>query len=228
MKIQCRQCSGTGKQETHGLYRLSTIGCFACEGGGVIVEWEKADRCLSNSDLDSDPVCVSNIRVWRETHADSEDQLWRVKHGGYGSMWIEVRKGLTDLTSDSKVYKRAESLGLTGLTAVVDDLERLADYPILDEDDEGRAEQEEQEEHWENYGEHEVRRAVESAFESLGHEDYTIDMTPQDFSDLYYRTCHEIGRYPERIDSSAWDFGNEARYGRPGWILAPMVKALGF
>lgn len=186
--------------------------------------------CLSNNDTDSDPVCVSNIRVWREVHAESEGTLWRYRTGAYGSNWIEVRAEIVDLTDREPLYRRAGRLGLTGLTGVVDSLCSLASYPILDDDDESKAEQEEQEEHWESYGERDVRRAVESAFEATHGEDSfavaldALEESGKTFSDLYWETCHEIHEYPQRIDSAAWDFGERADGYRKGWIVAPVLE----
>ncbi len=186
--------------------------------------------CLSNNNLDSDPVCVSNIRVFRDMHEDTEDKLWRVRHGGYGSMWIEVRAELIDLTDREPLYTRAASLGLTGLTSIVDTLCALASYPVLDEDDESQAEQEEQEEHWESYGCSDVRRAVRDAFEAEHGEDSfavaldALEESGKGFQELYWDICHEIHEYPQRIDSSAWDFGERTDGYRKDWILAPMVE----
>lgn len=186
--------------------------------------------CLSNNDTDSQPVCISNIRVWREMHAESEDQLWRYQTDAYGSTWIEVRAELVDLTDREPLYRRAAALGLTGLTSVVDSLCSLESYPILDEEDESQAEQEEQEEHWESYGRSDVERAVESAFESKHGEDSfqvasdALEESGKTFSDMYWGVCHEIGEYPQRIDSSAWDFGERTDGYRKGWVVAPMVE----
>jgi len=199
--------------------------CAFC--GGLTME--SADRALSNSDTDSDPVCVSNLRVWAETHKDTEWTLWRMRHGYYGSQWVEVRPEIKAMADDtrSEVYERAESLGLTGLTAIVDDLRRLEQYCILDEDDESQAEQEECQEHWAGYGRTDTVRAVSDAFEEEGiNADFVDDMSADEFDKVYWDTCRECGEYPERIDSSGWDFGNEARYGRKPRLLGALVDAL--
>lgn len=190
---------------------------------------ESADRALANNVDYGDPVGVSNLRVWAETHEATEGTLWRMKHGGYGSRWVEVRpeiKAMADDRRDAK-YKRAESLGLTGLTAIVDDLRRLEQYCILDEDDESQAEQEECNEHWADYGRADTVRAVSDALEEEGiNANFVGDMSADEFDKVYWNTCHECGGYPERIDSSAWDFGNEARYGREPRLLGALVDAL--
>jgi hypothetical protein len=182
----------------------------------------QAGRELSNSDVDSDTVAVSNLRVWRETHADTEDHLWRMRHGGYGSQWVEVRPELIDMTDRDPVYRRAESLGLTGLTSIVDSLCALGQYPLLDEDDHSEVEREEEAEHWESYGRSDVTQAVEAELEGLA-----VEM-PDTIDDLYWETCHKVGVYPEKIDSSAYDFGSESRWGREPRLIEPLCAALGF
>lgn len=179
-------------------------------------------RELSNSDVDSDTVAVSNLRVWRETHVDSEGSLWRMRYGGYGSRWVEIRPELIDMTSRDPLYERAESLGLTGLTSLVDTLEGLASYPLIDEDDHSEVEREEEAEHWDSYGRSDVTRAVEEELDGLA-----VEM-PDTIDDLYRETCHKVGQYPEKIDSSAYDFGNEGRWGRRARLIEPLCAALGF
>ena len=201
--------------------------CAFC--GGLTME--SADRALTDSDIDSDPVGVSNLRVWAETHEATEGALWRMRRGHYGSQWVEVRpeiKAMADDRHDVR-YKRAESLGLTGLTAIVDDLRRLEQYCILDEDDESQAEQEECNDHWSSYGRNDTRRAVCDWLEADGlytTADEIRGLSAEDFDTAYWETCRECEEYPERIDSSAWDFGNEARYGREPRLLGALVDAL--
>lgn len=205
-----------------------------CAFCGELTMGQPEGRCLSNSDTDSDVVSVSNLRVWAREHTDTEGSLWRMRHGGYGSQWVEVRPELIDLTPKDALYKRAESLGLTGLTRIVDDLCALAQYPILDEQDESDAEQEECAEHWDLYGRRDVRKAVveriaKTEGESLAERAEALidDMSNKDFDKLYWKTCSEVEHYPERIDSSAWNFGD--RDGRDAWAvdaLAPIFVAL--
>jgi hypothetical protein len=229
-KRMCRQCSGKGKRIG---YAGSVIDCYVCDETGAHREWS-ADftdaRYLANSDSDSDPVCVSNVRVFRENHADSEGALWRVRRGH--GVWIEFRADLAELVRSERrdaVYERAARLGLTGLTGILDDMERLAQYPILDEDDMGECEQDEQTEHWNNYGRDDVRLDVCNWLEADGLHttaDEIRDMPTEDFDKAYWNACHDCQEYPERIDSSAWDFGTEARYGRKPRILEALVNRL--
>lgn len=192
--------------------------CAFC--GGLTMEL--ADRALSNSDVDPDTVAISNLRVWRETHADSEGQLWRVRHGGYRSQWVEVRPEVLKITPKDAIYKRAEALGLTGLTGIVGSLCALESYPLLDEDDHSAVEHDEEQEHWESYGRSDVWREVESALEGLAWDPDALT------EDLYWETCRESGPYPEKIDSSAYDFGEREVYGRGPRLLEPLCAALGF
>ncbi len=192
--------------------------CAFC--GGLTMT--QAGRELSNSDVDSDAVAVSNLRVWADMHSDSEGSLWRMRHGAYGSQWVEIRPELIDLTSKDALYKRAELLGLTGLTSLVDTLEGLASYPLIDEDDHSEVERDEEAEHWETYGRSDVTRAVEEELEGLA-----VEM-PDSIDDLYWETCHKVSQYPEKIDSSAYDFGHEGRWGRTPRLIEPLCAALGF
>lgn len=223
-KHVCRQCGGKG-------LRVGYDDCWSCDGTGVRREWS-ADfedaRYLANSDHDSDPMTVSNVRVFRENHADSEDALWRVCYGH--GVWIEFRADLVELVDSDRrdaVYARAERLGLTGLTGILDDLKRLAQYPVLDEDDMSECEQDEQAEHWNSYGREDARRAVCAVLYSEGVDATTVEtMEGAALDNAYWEACHEKGGYPERIDSSAWDFGTEERRGRKPRILEALVNRL--
>lgn len=182
---------------------------------------------LSTSNVDRDTAAVSNLRVWAENHADTKGNLWVMRRGGYGSRWVEVRPELLDLTPKDALYRRAERLGLTGLTSIVDDLYRLEQYPVLDDDDHSEVEREEESEHWEDYGREDVRRSVSDALEEEGvNADFVSEMSDEDFDKAYWDTCRETHEYPEKIDSSAYDFGNEARYGREPRVLASLVDTL--
>lgn len=228
-KRMCRQCGGKGKRI--GYDDRKTYDCWSCDGTGVHREWS-ADftdaRYLANSDLDSDPMTVSNVRVFRKAHEGSEDALWRVRYGH--GLWIEFRADLAELADSDRrdeVYERAERLGLTGLTGILDDMESLASYPVLDEDDMSECEQDEQVEHWNSYGRVDARRAVCDALDSEGVDATAVEtMDDGHFDNAYWDTCHDVEEYPERIDSSAWDFGTEARYGRKPRILEALVNRL--
>jgi hypothetical protein len=198
--------------------------CAFC--GGLTMERPEG-RVLANSDTDPDTVAISNLRVWEESHADTKGDLWVMRHGFYGSRWVEIRPELLDLTPKDALYRRAERLGLTGLTSIVDDLCRLEQYPVLDDDDHSKVEREEETEHWEDYGRADVRRSVSDALEWKGvNADFVDEMSDEDFDTAYWDTCRETGQYPEKIDSSAYDFGNEARYGREPRILPALVDTL--
>lgn len=225
-KTKCPSCDGTGWAQ-----RVRAWPCPFCNRGTVI-KWS-ADfdegRLLSNSDSDSNPVAVSNIRVWREENADTEDRLWRVRYG-YG-LWIELRADLATIVSDTRelrrYLKRAEGLSLTGLVTVLECIQSLGQYPILDEDDHSQAEHEELMEHWEMYGESDLRRAMVAALPDNWERAIT-EVESADLSDAYWRVCCDIERYPERIDSSAYDFGTEARRRQEAWAVEPMLEELGF
>ena len=199
---------------------------------------------LSNNDNESDYMCVSNIRVWRENHRETEGELWRHRTGAYGSSWIEVRAELRDLTTKDALYTRAESLGLTGLTAIVDDLCTLASYPCLDESDASECEVDEEREHWDSYGRSDFERALEAALPEGADLDTLMEHAFGVFHGARFHgfestdaLAHFVQSnadcYPERIDSSAWDFRIEADRWRPshsgvGRLVEGALECLGF
>lgn len=193
--------------------------CSFCKG---LTMSQPEGSCLATNDVNPDTVAISNLRVWRELHEGTEGELWRMRHGGYGSRWVEVRPELIDMTPKDALYKRAERLGLTGLTSLVDSLHAISQYPLLDDADHSEVEQEEEQEHWESYGRDDVFRAVEAELEGLA-----VDLD-QLIDDLYWQVCRETGQYPEKIDSSAYDFGERESCGRAPRLIEPLCAALGF
>lgn len=202
------------------------------------------DGALSHDDNESDYMAVSNIRVWRENHRETEGDLWRHRTGGYGSSWIEVRTELRDLTTKDALYTRAESLGLTGLTAIVDDLCALAAYPCLDEDDASECEMDECAEHWESYGRSDFESALENAVGEVCDLETLMERAQGIFKGqrfdgfestdaLAYFVQANTDCYPERIDSSVWDFRIEAdRWHKShtgvGRLVEGALECLGF
>lgn len=207
--------------------------------------WASAGNgALSNNDNESDYLRVSNIRVWRENHRETEGELWRHRTGAYGSSWIEVRTELRDLTTKDSLYTRAESLGLTGLTSIVDDLCSLAEYPCLDDDDAFECEMDECAEHWESYGRSDFERALEAALPEGADLETLMERAQGKFKGARFdgfASTDALARfvqsnadcYPERIDSSAWDFKIEADRWRPshtgvGRLVEGALECLGF
>ncbi len=200
--------------------------------------------CLSNSDTDPDTVAISNLRVWREMHADSEGSLWRMRHGHYGSQWVEVRPEILEMDTRCATYKRAESLGLRGLTSIVDSLCALARYPLLDEDDHGEVERDEEAEHWESYGRYDFERALENAVGEVCDFEDLMERAQGTFKgqrfdgfestdDLVRFVRQNSDCYPEKIDSSAYDFRIESDRWRPspsgvGRLVDGALECLGF
>jgi len=204
-----------------------------------------SDGALSHDENNSDYMAVSNMRVWRESHRETEGELWRHRVYGYGGSAIEVRTELRDLTTKDALYTRAESLGLTGLTAIVDDLCALASYPCMDESDASECEVEECAEHWESYGRSDFERALESALpDRAGGIDSYLAAAQGTFKGQRFNGFESIDAlaqfvqanadcYPERIDSSAWDFRIEADRWRPshsgvGKLVDGALECLGF
>jgi hypothetical protein len=207
--------------------------------------WASAGNgALSSNDNDSDYIAVSNIRVWRENHRETEGELWRHRTGAYGSSWIDVRTALRDLTTKDALYTRAESLGLTGLTAIVDDLCSLVEYPCLDESDASECEMDECAEHWESYGRSDFERALEAALPEGADLETLMERAQGTFRGQRFdgfESTDALARfvqsnadcYPERIDSSAWDFRIEADRWRPspsgvGKLVEGALTCLGF
>lgn len=199
---------------------------------------------LSNNDNESDYLCVSNIRVWRENHRETEGELWRFRVYGYGGSGIEVRTELRDLTTKDALYTRAESLGLTGLTSIVDDLCSLAEYPCLDESDAGECEMDECAEHWDSYGRSDFERALKDAVGEVCDLETLMERAQGTFKGARFDGFESTdalaqfvqsnaGCYPERIDSSSWDFKIEADRWHPshsgaGRLVEGALECLGF
>ena len=219
--------------------------CDTAHRDGECKRWASVEGgYLSNSDNESDYMCVSNIRVWRENHRETEGALWRYRTGGYGSSWIEVRAELRDLTTKDALYTRAESLGLTGLAAIVDDLCALASYPCLDESDASECEMDECAEHWDSYGRSDFERALESAIGEVCDLETLMERAQGTFRGQRFdgfESTDALARfvqsnadcYPERIDSSAWDFRIEADRWNPttsgvGRLVEGALECLGF
>ena len=225
-KEPCRYCDDS--------HRDSECKRWASAGSGA----------LSHNDNESDYIAVSNIRVWREKHRETEGDLWRYRTGAYGSSWIEVRAELRDLTTKDALYARAESLGLTGLTAIVDDLCSLAEYPCLDESDASECEMDECAEHWDSYGRSDFERALENAIGDVCDLETLMARAQGWFRGARFDGFESTDAlaqfvqqnadcYPERIDSSAWDFGIEPRYYRAhvsgvGRLVEGALECLGF
>ena len=228
--------------------RAKKEACHYCDDSHRDRECKRWIGCgevgLSNNDNDSDYMCVSNIRVWRENHRETEGELWRHRRGAYGSSWIEVRTELRDLTTKDAMYTRAESLGLTGLTAIVDDLCALASYPCLDESDASECEMEECAEHWESYGRGDFERAL---LQTLPDGCYLDALMEHAFGVFHGARFHGFEStdalaqfvqsnadcYPERIDSSAWDFKVKVDRWHPshagaGRLVEGALECLGF
>lgn len=236
---RCSDCKGQGEKRSTDRYgHQSSWRCYTCDGTGRLYKWSNPGHVsshLSTSDINPDTVGESNIRVWRELHADSENTLWRYRTGGYGSRWIELRHEIVMALEDLSrpLLRRAERLGLTGLVGVIESLQALEKYPILDEDDYSKVEREEETEHWENYGRSELESALRDLDENLDDNwEACLEATGEkDLDSLYWSVCREKGSYPEKIDSSAYDFGVTQRQypydaKLPGWATLGCYERL--
>lgn len=138
-----------------------------------------------------DPMDVSNYRVL----SDRWEGIEGLTDGPYsGSTHIAL-----DLDSEAP-----EDL--------VEVINALEDYPVLDEDEHSRVEQELIEEHWELYGESDTLDAIAKA---IG-QDSSLDLSDAVADIAYKLTFFGVldygagGGYPTMIDASACDFGTEA------------------
>jgi hypothetical protein len=263
-KYMCKRCNGTGIAPPDE-YSSVRRHCWRCDSEGVDTSAMFTDdysnaRYLANADTDSEPLAISNIRVWRENHANSEGVLWRVKHGGYGSIWIElhvafskrsgwkkeknmkrmakVARRMSDIASQPS-HNGSERSGFDDIADICDDLCRLENYPVLDEDDTNEAEHEEEREHWDSYARRDFERAIERELENKYPEhdetssavDRWLDQIDIDMpeatkdrpaiDELYWQISSNEGEYPERIDSSAYEFHIE-EFARIATSLAMM------
>lgn len=227
---RCKDCKGTG-QQAWGSQEQYTRTCYKCEGEGRDKRWGQPENSMlvAGDYCNTGTVGVSNVRVWRELHSASEGTLWRYKTGGYGSTWIEVRQEILTALDDPSgagrsLLRHAERLNLTGLVGVIESLQALEQYPLLDEGDHSEVEQEEQEEHWESYGRSGLESALRDLDENLNDNfKACLEATGEKSLDsLYWSVSEDLSKYPEKTDGSAYDFGIESG----GWAVIGLYDRL--
>jgi hypothetical protein len=139
-----------------------------------------------------EPSDVANYRVLKDR--------WSELEGLTNGPWSHCSVIALDLDSEAP----------PDLTEVIDS---LADYPVLDEDEWSRTEQEMIQEHWESYGKSDTASAVEKA---LGL-DETGEMLSTDAEAIieeltFSGMLGQLGNgseYPSMLDGSACEFGEE-------------------
>jgi hypothetical protein len=130
---------------------------------------------LSGSDYcSSGSVEVSNHRVFLERYGKLPN-MYDV-YGGYGTFAVAIR--LDSLTSE-----------------MIEDLNSLEEYCILDEDDHSEVENEAEEESWENCYRSDFTRALSKRFPA--HEDVIEDASTEAIDTLFYKLMERTNTYWE-------------------------------
>jgi len=109
------------------------------------------------SDYSGGSVERANVRAWRERFSDSASRLWWCEMwGGHGTEALGFHPGLW----------RAARLGSDAARAMVEALESLDDYPLLDDEALSEIEMEAQSEAWESWAGGDYRRALASELDA--------------------------------------------------------------
>lgn len=110
---------------------------------------------LGGSDYSGGTVTRSNFETWRERFADWQGDLWWELHGGHGTYAVIVPVDLDEQAKDDE-SDRAEAA-----REMVEVLEGLENYPLIDEDAHSEMEHENEAQAWEDYGHGEFQHALE-------------------------------------------------------------------
>ena len=130
---------------------------------------------LSGSDYcSSGSVEVSNHRVWLERYGKLPN-VYDV-YGGYGTFAVAIR--LDSLTPE-----------------MIEDLNALEDYPVLDEEDHSEVEMEAEQESWENCYRSDFTKALAQKFPDL--EDVIEDLSTEQVDTLFYALMERTNTYWE-------------------------------
>lgn len=127
-------------------------------------------KYLSGSDYcNSGVVEVSNHRAFLEEFKDVEGvhEVW----GGFGTYAVAIRLDVYESNEEIKGVVNA-----------------LDDYPVLDQDDLSRLEDERSQEAWDDWARADALRLLQKSHEYLEEFD-------DDFDDDFYRACDESGTY---------------------------------
>jgi hypothetical protein len=139
---------------------------------------------LGGSDYSGGSVTRSNVAVFKEEHKDYEWEFWVEVHGGYGTYQIVIN--LKNLPKDHPIYET---------------LNKLENYPILDENDHSEKEMEAQDEAWDNW----VRREF---LDAIGYNDLSLedqDLLTEDVMYEIFRTCCDnTNTYWEEESDGFW------------------------
>lgn len=110
-------------------------------------------------------------------------------YGGYGSISCMISiQSLIDMEEEES-------------DTILDILEGLNDYPLIDDDELYQQEQEQIEEAWDNWTEYDFKRAIESRYE-IDLDDYEL-IPDQTFRSIFDQTAENISEY--WINESGYD-----------------------
>ena len=130
---------------------------------------------LSGSDYcSSGSVEVSNHRVWLECYGKLPN-VYDV-YGGYGTFAVAIR--LDSLTPE-----------------MIEDLNALEDYPVLDDEDHSEVEREAENEAWDNCYRSDFTKALAQKFPDL--EDVIEDLSTENVDTLFYTLMERTNMYWE-------------------------------
>jgi len=130
---------------------------------------------LSGSDYGSSgSVEVSNHRVWLERYGKLPN-VYDV-YGGHGTFAVAIR--LDSITPE-----------------MIEDLNALEDYPVLDEEDHSEVEMEAENESWENCYRSDFTRALAKKFPAL--EEKIDDLTTEQVDSIFYELMERTNTYWE-------------------------------
>ena len=125
----------------------------------------------------SSTVEVSNHRVFLEEFKDLEGvhEVW----GGYGSFAVAIRVDVLENNEE-----------------IIDTLNGLENYPVINDEDLSNLENEKSEEAWNDWAESDMRRLLRDSHDLLD-EDFIEDYDREDFKYLFYQCSEEAGEYWE-------------------------------
>lgn len=112
------------------------------------------DEYLSASDYsDNDGGVVrTNVDYFTENHGDSQGTMWWALHGRYSSFGVAVRADVLD--ENSAYVQGLDEDDADEARRIREDIERLENYPLLDEEAQSELERQQQDEQWPDAAEH--------------------------------------------------------------------------
>lgn len=147
--------------------RISYGHAYPDDKGGFV-----EPQYLGGSDYSGGTVTRSNFDVWRERFADVQGELWWELYGGHGTYAVVVPINLDEQTDEVAME-------------MIEVLEGLGDYPLIDEEAHSELEMENEVEAWNDYGAGDFERAITAA-------DERFDTFDRDEVTSLYRALSEV------------------------------------